>query len=58
MFASLLLLLASVSIVTGAEQGSEKFWVLPAGGESPEKEGEGESAQRERWQLCPMFKHS
>lgn len=32
MFASLLLFLASVSIVTGTEQGSEKFWVVPAGG--------------------------
>lgn len=57
MVVSLLLLLVSVSIVTGTEQGRDKFWVVPEEGESPEKGRDRECPQRKRWQCCLVFKH-
>lgn len=53
-FASLLLLLTSVSMVTGTRQGSDKFWVVPVGGGSILREKGKDCFCTKKWQPCPL----
>lgn len=55
--ASLLFLLASVSMVTRTQQGSEKFWVVPAGGGRILRREGRAILCRKWWWPFPTFRH-